>query len=129
KGDINSQQAAFIQINADTSTMLTTILGFNRSICGIGGSTDNYFVERMPRVLWALQFVLKEQLSEIYLPSIYVLINLEQALTEYLFCRDNQYKDKAKELLIEVDNLINQFRLKDEVNELLKSNTQLSLFF
>lgn len=129
KGDINSQQAAFIQINADTSTMLTTILGFNRSICDIGGSTDNYFVERMPRVLWALQFVLKKQLSEIYLPSIYVLINLEQALTEYLFCRDNQYKDKAKELLIEVDNLINQFRLKDEVNELLKSNTQLSLFF
>lgn len=128
KGDINAQQSAFIQINADTSTMLTTILGFNRNICGIGGSTDNYFVERMPRVLWAIQFVLKKQLTEIYLPSMYVLINLEQVLTEYIFCKDNQYKEKANELLIEVDNLSKQFRLKDEVNELLKSNTQLALF-
>lgn len=129
KGDINAQQSAFIQINADTSTMFTTILGFNRGICSIGGSTDNYFVERMPRVLLALQFVLKKQLSEIYLPSMYVLINLEQALTEYLFCKDNQYKEKAKKLLINVNNLIKQFILKDEVNELLKTNIQLSLFF
>lgn len=128
KGDINSQQSAFIQINADTSTMLTTILGYNRHICGIGGSTDNYFVERLPRVVWALQFVLKRHLTEIYLPSMYVLINLVQALTEYLFCKDNQYKDKAKELLIDIDNLIKQFRLKKEVTELLNSNVQLSLF-
>ncbi|MGQ9820159.1 MAG: hypothetical protein ACUVQ1_09615 [Candidatus Kapaibacteriales bacterium] len=128
KGDINTQQSAFIQINADTSSMLTTILGFNRNICGIDGSTDNYFVERMPRVLWAIQFVLKKQLTEIYLPSMYILINLEQVLTEYIFCKDNQYKEKANELLIEIDNLSKQFRLKNEVNELLKSNTQLALF-
>ncbi|WP_316831339.1 hypothetical protein [Pedobacter aquatilis] len=128
KGDINSQQGAFLKINADTSTMLSTILGFNRRICGIGGSTDDYFVERMPRVLWAIQFILKNKLSEIYLPALYVLINLEQVLSEYLFCSDQQYKSKSKELLNEVESLINQIVSTDDGNDILVTNLQLSSF-
>ncbi|HEY5592685.1 MAG TPA: hypothetical protein VIK55_16915, partial [Paludibacter sp.] len=128
KGDINAQQTAFIQINADTATMLTTILGFHRHICGIGGSTDNYYVERMPRVLWALEYVLKKQLTEIYLPTLYVLINLSQSLTEYLFSTDNQYKDSAINLLSETVNILDKFTKSKEGNEILTLNTQINLF-
>lgn len=129
KGDINAQQSAFIQINADTATMLTTILGVNRHICGIGGSTDDYYAERMPKVLWALEFILKKKLDEIYLPSLYVLINLCQSLTEYLFSIDNQYDAAAKKLLNETYNLLNKFLDVEDVQNLLTQNLQVNLFY
>jgi len=128
KGDINSQQGAFLKINADTSTMLSTVLGFNRHICGIGGSTDDYFVERMPRVLWAIQYILKKRLNEIYLPSLYVLINLQQVLTEYIFCSDQQYKAKSKELLNDVQILMDQIIGTEEGKHTLEGNLQLNTF-
>jgi hypothetical protein len=108
--------------------MLSTILGFNKHLCGIGGSTDDYFVERMPRVLWSIQYIYKNNLSEIYLPALYVLINLEQVLTEYIFCTDQQYNDGAKELLIETQALIVRIEETDEGKKILEANMQLFLF-
>lgn len=128
KGDINSQQIAFVKINSDTSTMLSTVLGYNRHICGIGGSTDDYFVERMPRVLWSIQYIYKNKLSEIYLPSLYVLINLQQALSEYLYCTDQQYKNKSKVLLKEVEELLVEIKETEESKKILENNLQLALF-
>jgi len=128
RGDLNSQQTAFIKINADTATMLTIILGFNRQICDIGSSTDDNFVERMPRVLWAIQYVYKKSLEEVYTPSIYVLVNLEQALTEYIFSSHQTYKEKAKKLLSDVESLLSLFEQNAKIKENIKSNLQLNLF-
>jgi hypothetical protein len=64
KGDIDAQQNSFRKVNAATSTMLTTILDYKRHICQIGGSTDDYFVERMPRVLWAISSIKKKNLRD-----------------------------------------------------------------
>lgn len=128
KGDINNQQAALIQVNADTSTMLTTILGCNRHLCGIGGSIDDYFVERLHRVLWAIEFVYKKKLSDIYLPSMYVLTNLAQTLTEYVFSGDSQYMTKEMELLVQINKWILSFKNENSVKEILNQNLQLSLF-
>jgi hypothetical protein len=46
------QQLALSRLNDETAAMLTTILGFNRKLCAIGSSTDDYFVTRMENALW-----------------------------------------------------------------------------
>ncbi len=51
KGDLNEQQESFFQINVNTATMISVIEGYNNGTTGIGGSTDNYYAERMSRVL------------------------------------------------------------------------------
>lgn len=129
KGNINDQQNSFIMINAETSTMLTTIFGFNRNICRIGGSTDDYYVERMPRIFWALEYIYKNNLSEIYLPALYTLINLCQSLTEYLNSKDTQYQKQALELLKTADTLLDKFYTLDEGKLIIEQNVQLEVFF
>ncbi len=129
KGNIEKKQTAFLQINADTATMLTTILGFRRRICTIGGSTDDYYTERMPRVLWAIEYVYKHNLTEVYLPSLYVLINLCQSLSEYLLSDDQQYKTKASGLLINTELWLDKFTQTTIGQELLTENLQLNLFY
>ena len=128
-GDIESQQTALFQVNVNTATMFTTILGFHRNMCGIGGSTHDYYIARMERVLWSLEYALRKNLTEIYLPSLYVLINLIQSLTEYLSSTDQQYRDSASEILKKVNDLTERFVNTEVGQEILSQNLQVNLFY
>lgn len=124
-----SQQLALTRVNEETASMLTTILAFNRSLRGLGGSTDDYFVNRMPRALWAVKYLYHRKLEGLYLPSLYVLVNFQQSLTEYLFCTDTQYRPGAIQMLTEVTDMLYNMLNSEEASRILQQNLQLQLFF
>jgi hypothetical protein len=78
--------------------------------------------------LWAIEFVYKRKLEDIFLPALYVLINLAQTLSEYIFSSDTQYKVKSKELLFEVNKWLSTFKQLPAASNILSQNLQLSLF-
>jgi len=128
KGELHEQQESFFQININTATMISVIEGYNNGTTGIGGSTDNYYAERMPRVLWALEYVLKHSLYELYIPCLYVIYNLSQSLSLYLESGHKEYIDKAKTLLDSIIELQSRFHSLDAIKQLLSENVQLNVF-
>ena len=128
KGDLNEQQESFFQINVNTATMISVIEGYNNGTTGIGGSTDNYYAERMTRVLWALEYVLKHSLEELYIPSLYVLYNLSQSLSLYLESGHKEYVDKTKALLNSIVALETKFYSLETIKQLLSESLQLEIF-
>lgn len=128
KGELNEQQESFFQINVNTATMISVIEGYNSKTTGIGGSTDNYYAERMPRVLWALECVLKKSMEELFIPSLYVIYNLSQSLSLYLESGHTEYLDKAKQLLKSVVDLQYKFHSLASVKRILSENLQLDIF-
>ncbi len=128
KGELHKQQQSFFQINVNTATMISVIEGYNNGTTGIGGSTDNYYAERMPRVLWALEYVLKHSLEDLYVPSLYVIYNLSQSLSLYLESGHEGYVDKAKNLLNLIIELQVKFHSLDSVKQILSENMQLDIF-
>jgi len=127
--DLDLQQTSLIKVNTSTATMMTRILGFNKGICDLGGSTDDYYVDRMERVFWGIKTILKREQTDIYLPMMYTLVNLCQSLTEYLFSKDNQYRNKATRLLQEANSKLEGLIKVKQIQEILSSNLQLRLFF
>lgn len=127
-GDINDQQSSFFQINVNTATAISVFEGYRNGITDIGGSTDDYYLERMPRVLWSLKLILKENRQELFLPSLYVLYNLSQSLSLYLLSGHNFYKDQVGNLLREVLSWQIKFHSNITVEQILMQNTQLRLF-
>jgi len=129
KGNLLTQQQAFFGINVETASMLTTILGFPKGLSRIGGSTDDYFIERMPRIFWSLDFVYDKKKTELYLPAMYVLINLMQSLNAYSEINHDNYKAQALDLLQKLNSYLDKFTSVDEITSILKSNIQLDLFY
>lgn len=128
KGKLNKQQKSLFQINVSTATMISVIEGYNNGITGIGGSTDNYYAERMIRVLWALKYVLKNSLEELFIPSLYVTYNLSQSLSLYIESGHQEYSEKAIDLLNSVQEILSKFHSLDSVKRILSENTQLDIF-
>lgn len=128
KGELYEQQESFFQINVNTATMISVIEGYKNGTTGIGGSTDDYYAERMPRVLWALEYVLKNSHQELFIPSLYVIYNLSQSLSLYLESGHKEYVEKAKELLNSIVKLQSRFHSIDSIKQLLSENVQLDLF-
>lgn len=129
KGNLLKQQQAFLGINVETASMLTTILGFPKGLSRIGGSTDDYFIERMPRIFWSLDFVYNKKMTELYLPTMYVLINLMQSLNAYSEINHDNYKAQALDLLQKLNGYLNIFSSLPEIDLIFKSNIQLDLFY
>lgn len=128
KGDLYEQQSAFFQINVDTATSISVFEGYRNNINGIGGSTDDYYIERLPRVLWGLENVLKFTKEELYIPSLYVIYNLSQSLSLYLKSGHKTYKDAVENLLNSVLELQERFHSLEEIQQVLADNLQLNLF-
>ncbi len=128
KGEIYEQQESFFQINVNTATMISVIEGYNNGTTGIGGSTDDYYAERMTRVLWALEYVLKNSLEELLIPSLYVTYNLSQSLSLYLESGHEDYSEKAKGLLNSILKIQSRFHSLDSVKRILSENIQLDIF-
>lgn len=128
KGELHEQQESFFQINVNTATMISVIEGFKNGTTGIGGSTDNYYAERMPRVLWALEYVLKNSLEELFIPSLYVIYNLSQSLSLYLESGHKEYVKKANELLDAILELQSKFHSIESIKQILSENVQLDIF-
>jgi len=128
KGELYEQQESFFQINVNTATMISVIEGYNNGTTGIGGSTDDYYAERMPRVLWALEYVLKNSLEELFIPSLYAIYNLSQSLSLYLESGHQEYIGKAKDLLNSIIKIQSRFHSLDSINKLLLENVQLDIF-
>lgn len=128
KGDLSKQQNSLFQINVNTATMISVIEGYKNGTTGIGGSTDDYYAERMPRVIWALEHVLRHSLDELYIPSLYVVYNLSQSLSLYLESGHKEYVDKAGKLLKSIVELQSKFHLLNSVKQILLENTQLNIF-
>lgn len=128
KGDIYEQQTAFFQVNVDTATSISVFEGYRNNINGIGGSTDDYYIKRLPRVLWSLENVLKFSREELYIPSLYVVYNLSQSLSLYLKSGHEEYKEEVEKLLNAVLVLQERFHTLVEVQKVLEDNLQLNLF-
>jgi len=128
RGEIYEQQEAFFQINVNTATAISVFEGYRNGISGIGGSTDDYYIERMPRVLWSLENVLKYSKGELIIPSLYVSYNLSQSLSLYLNSGHESYKNDIIELLNKVLKIQEQFHSLPIVQHALSENLQLELF-
>lgn len=128
KGDLDEQQRALFQVNVNTATAISVFEGYRNGICGIGGSTDEYYIERMPKVIWGLENVLKFSKEEVYIPSLYVIYNLGQSLSLYLKSGHKTYRNSIKNLLNKILELQEKFHALDSVKQILKENTQLNLF-
>lgn len=129
KGNLLTQQQAFFGINVETASMLTTILGYPKGLARIGGSTDDYFIERMPRIFWSLNFVYDKKVTELYLPVMYVIINLMQSLNAYFEINHDTYKAQALDLLQKLNSYLDKFSALAEIISIFKSNIQLDLFY
>jgi len=122
------KQESFFQINVNTATMCAVIDSFELGINGIGGSTDDYCFERMIKVTWAIKYIIKEELDDLYIPSFYVLFNLSQLLSKYTQSSHSVYQTKVDELKDEVLKLIDNLKSISRASQILHDNFQLQLF-
>ncbi|MCD7972242.1 MAG: hypothetical protein LUG18_06185 [Candidatus Azobacteroides sp.] len=128
KGNIYEKQSALFKVNVNTATAISVFEGYKNGICEIGGSTDDYYIERMERVFWGLNTVLKSQREEIMTPSLYVIYNLSQSLSVYLKSGHKAYKENAIRLLREILNIQEKFHSLSIVKQILLKNIKLNLF-
>lgn len=128
EGDLFEQQQTLFKINVNTATSISVFEGFRNDITGIGGSTDDFYIERMPRVFWGLKIIFQQKKEELFIPSLYVLYNLSQSLSLYLLSNHKNYIHKVNSLLDEVLEWQKKFHSFEYVKQVLTENTQLSLF-
>jgi hypothetical protein len=128
-GDLYEKEELLRKTNVETASMLTRIRAFQLGIDNIGGSTDDYFIERMPKLLDGISYILSKRISDVYIPSIYNLLNLHRTIYFYYKSKHSKYSDKIKLLHIRVVTLLNGFKQLTEFDNLLSGNDSLNFFY
>ncbi|TNE71752.1 hypothetical protein EP331_08840 [bacterium] len=126
--DLDEKEEILRRTNVESASMLTRIRSYQLGLDGIGGSTDDYFIERMPQLLDGISFVIDKNVSEVFQPTLYNLLNLHQTIFYYFESAHPKYHPAIDELLSRVNLLIDKICNKKEIIELMESNLSLSLF-
>jgi len=127
--DLNEKEEILRRTNVESASMLTRIRLFQLISTGIGGSTDDYFVERMPQLLDGISFVIDKNISEIYLPVAYNLLNLHKTIFYYFASKHTKYYPQINILHLRVVSLITKLFKKNEIQSLLNENLSLINFY
>lgn len=114
--------------NVETATMLLSIRGFLIEQVIIGDSTDDYFLERMEKLLKGIKYIIDKKVSEYYLPIFYNLLNLYRTITIFLQSGHKKYTELLQKRQLEVWDLIERIKKTPEIADYLKGNLQLQLF-
>jgi hypothetical protein len=109
--------------------MLLRIRSFQLDMNGIGGSTDDYFISRMPQLLDGISYIIKHDKTEVYLPVLYNLLNLRQTIYYYFQSSHKAYHPAIDKLQGRVIDLIRLLLKKPEMRESVKTNLSILFFY
>jgi len=126
--DVEISQKRLKKTNLDTMAMQLKIKAFEMNLAEIGNSTDDYFFSRMERLLWAIQYIMRNGQEELYLPAIYNLCNVHQTLALYLISQHEEYINETRELFTQVYNLLLDYLKVSFISDIVERNIQLKVF-
>lgn len=124
--EAEEKEGTLYKTNVETASFSSRIRAFQLKISNIGGSTDDYFVERLPQLLDGLSFCIDKNYEYLYIPMLYNILNVHQTIIFYKESKHNQYNIDI--LFENVIDLIKRLINKDKIKEILEKNIQLSLF-
>lgn len=127
-GESSQKDEILRRTNIETATMLLSVRGFLIEQVVIGDSTDDYFLERMEKLLKGISYIIEKKISECYLPVFYNLLNLYRTIAIFLKSGHNKYDELLQKRLLQVWDLIEKLKGKAEIKVYLKDNIQLQLF-
>ena len=126
--DIFKREEILRRTNVESASMLIRIRSYQLGINGIGGSTDDYFIERMPQLLTGISYVLNYNLTEIYLPVAYNLLNLHQTVFNYYRSKHTTYIPALDSLRKRIVAIINKAFQNKHIIKFCKTNILLKFF-
>lgn len=126
--DLEEKEEILRRTNVESASMLSRIRSYQLGLDGIGGSTDDYFIDRMPQLLEGISFVIDKNISEVFLPTLYNLLNLQQTIFYYFESGHPKYHPAIDTLLIQVNSLTDKLSQKKEIIDQMTGNYSLSLF-
>ena len=126
--DLFEKEEILRRTNVESASMLSRIRSYQLGLDGIGGSTDDYFVERMPKLLDGISYVIDKNITEVFLPTIYNLLNVHQAIYYYINSGHSQYRPEIDKLLDKTKGLITKLYNTQHIGNLLQQNYSLSFF-
>ncbi len=126
--DIFEREDILRRTNVDSASMLIRIRSYQLGTNGIGGSTDDYFIERMPQLLAGISYVLNYKVTDIYLPVAYNLLNLHQTVFYYYRSGHPKYIKALDRLRKRIVTIINKAFQNKHIIKLYNSNISLKFF-
>jgi hypothetical protein len=126
--DLEEKEEILRRTNVESASMLSRVRCYQLGLDGIGGSTDDYFIDRMPQLLDGISFVIDKNIFEVFLPTLYNLLNLHQTIFHYFESGHPKYHPAIDSLLTRVNFLTDKLCQKKEIVDLMKGNFSLSLF-
>ncbi|OKS89038.1 hypothetical protein [Mucilaginibacter polytrichastri] len=127
--ELFEKEESLRRTNVETASMLARIRAYQLHIEGIGGSTDDYFIERMPKLLDGISFIINKNISEVYLPAFYNLLNLHNTLIKYIESEHPTFRSAINELQKKVIVLIDKLATRQEIINIISKNISISLFY
>lgn len=128
-GDSEEISKLLYKVNIDISIMRVRIRSCELANYNLGDSTDDYFFNRIEGYfIRGMNNLFKYNNVEVYVPSLYAILNLHQAICEYIACSDNKYQAKAIDLAKKINILINTAIAKNELKDEVSNNLQLRMF-
>lgn len=109
--------------------MLINVRSIMKGESDLGSSTDNYFFSRMENCTWAFSYIIKNDLEDYFVPSLYCICNMMQTLSLYYKAGKSKYRDQIKPLMNLLDNELNKYLSEEKVQKIIDSNYQLKYFF
>lgn len=127
--ELEEKEEILKRTNVETASMLSRIRSFQLSIDEIGGSTDDYFVDRMPKLLDGITYVFRSKHEELYIPSVYNLLNLHRTIFFYTESGHTTYLEKLNNLRERVTSLLDKTAQLIEFEKIIDSNESVKLFY
>jgi hypothetical protein len=128
-GDSEKINKLLYKVNIDINIMRVRIRSCELANYILGDSTDDYFFNRIDGYfVRGMKNLFEYGHEEVYVPALYALLNLHQALYEYIICRDTKYQEKAIDLIGKIYMLINTAMTKKYLQEKVYGNLQLRMF-
>ncbi|MCR2043779.1 hypothetical protein [Anaerosalibacter massiliensis] len=126
--NVEKIQNQFQKINLDVMTMLLNVRSIMKGESDLGSSTDDYFFSRMENCTWAFSYIIKNDLEDYFVPSLYCICNMMQTLSLYYKAGKSKYRDRIKPLMNLLDKELNKYLSKEKVQKIIDSNYQLKYF-
>lgn len=128
-GQASEKDDILRRTNVETATMLLSVRGLLIDQVVIGDSTDDYFLERMEKLLKGINYVIEKKVSDCFLPVFYNLLNLFRTIDIFLESGHKKYFELLQRRRSQVWDLIVKIKQTFEVESYLKENIQLCLFY
>jgi hypothetical protein len=128
EGTLEENQQNFSRMNTDTLAMILKINASDLGHYEIGGSIDNYFFSRMDRPIWSIRKIIRDKISDLFIPAIYTLCSFHQTLCFYLSGRDTKFENEVVNLLSEVSKLLGLALQQQEISNRVALRPQLWMF-